>query len=52
VRIACLEDWFTNHRMLIEFLIIGTPKNCASAQDFVAGWKPATSREIEQLRSD
>ena len=52
VRIACLEDWFTNHRMLIEFLLIGTPKNCASAQDFVPGRKPATSRESERLRAD
>lgn len=52
VRIACLEDWFTNHRMLVEFLIIGTPKNCASAQDFVADWKPATTSETSRLRAD
>jgi hypothetical protein len=52
VRIACLEDWFTNHRMLIEFLVIGTPNNCASAQDFIPGWRPATTRETAQLRAD
>jgi hypothetical protein len=52
VRISCLEDWFTNHRMLVEFLIIGTPSNCASAQGFVENWKPATTTETSRLRAD
>ena len=52
VRIACLEDWFTNYRMLIEFLVIGVPKNCASAQDLLPGWKPRTSRDLKRLRAD
>ena len=38
VMFACLEDWFTNYRLLIEFLVIGPPRNCASAQTFVPGW--------------
>jgi hypothetical protein len=52
VRIACLEDWFTNHRVLIEFLLLGPPKNCARAQDFVPDWEPASSREIQRLKAD
>src|SRR4051812_33156355 len=52
VRIACLEDWFTNYRMLVEFLVIGVPKNCASAQSLLPGWKPSTSQELQRLRAD
>lgn len=52
VRIACLEDWFTNYRMLIEFLVVGVPKKCASAQDLLPGWKPQTSQELKRLRAD
>jgi hypothetical protein len=52
VRIACLEDWFTNYRMLVEFLVIGVPKNCASAQSLLPGWKPQTSQEVQRLRAD
>jgi hypothetical protein len=39
ISIACLEDWFTNYRLVIEFLVLKPPANCASAQDFVPGWK-------------
>jgi len=52
VRIACLEDWFTNYRMLVEFLILGAPKNCARAQDLLPGWKPETTRVVQRLRAD
>jgi len=52
VRIACSEDWFTNYRMLVEFLILRAPKNCASAQDLLPGWKPETTREVERLKAD
>lgn len=52
VRIACLEDWFTNYRMLVEFLVIGVPKNCASAQSLLPGWKPQTTQELRRLRAD
>jgi hypothetical protein len=52
VRIACLEDWFTNYRMLVEFLVIGVPKNCASAQSLLPGWKPSTAQELKRMRAD
>lgn len=52
VRIACLEDWFTNYRLLIEFLAVGAPKNCATAQDFVPGWRAETSIQLRGLRED
>ena len=29
VQIACVEDWFTNYRVLIEFYLVKPPKNCA-----------------------
>ena len=51
VEIACLEDWFTNYRLLIEFLIIGGRSNCASATDLVADWSPQTENEAA-LRRD
>ena len=52
VEIACLEDWFTNHRLLIEFVLLKPPTNCAGARDLVPGWVPATDQESRQLRSD
>jgi hypothetical protein len=51
VQIACLEDWFTNYRLLIEFLVIGPPANCASAKDLVADWSPQAEGE-HALRRD
>lgn len=36
-RIACVEDWFTNYRLLIEFLVLKPPDNCASVTTFAAG---------------
>lgn len=52
VRVACLEDWFTNYRMLVEFLILKPPKNCAGVQDLLPGWKPETTQELQRLRAD
>jgi hypothetical protein len=52
VEIACLEDWFTNYRLLIEFLLLKPPKNCASAQTFVPGWAPDRSDPVATLRAD
>jgi hypothetical protein len=39
ISIACLEDWFTNYRLIIEFLVMKPPANCAGAKDFVPSWK-------------
>jgi hypothetical protein len=52
VRIACWEDWFTNYRMLVEFLILRAPKDSASAQDLLPGWKHETTHEVQRLRAD
>lgn len=52
VEMACLEDWFTNYRLLIEFLILKPPKNCASAQTFVPGWAVPPSNDLALLRVD
>lgn len=52
VEIACLEDWFTNYRLLIEFLLFTPPSNCASAQTFVPGWVVTPSDDLTLLRAD
>jgi len=52
VEIACLEDWFTNYRLLIEFVLLKPPSNCAGARDLVPGWVPATDLESKRLRAD
>lgn len=52
VEIACLEDWFTNYRLLIEFLLLTPPSNCASAQTFVPSWAVTPSDDLTLLRAD
>lgn len=52
VEIACLEDWFTNYRLLIEFVLLKPPSNCAGARDLVPGWLPARDAEANRLRAD
>lgn len=52
VRTACLEAWFTNYRLLIEFLVIGVSRNCANAQDLAPGWPSGTSTGIQRLKED
>jgi hypothetical protein len=52
VRIACVEAWFLNYRLLIEFLLIGTSKKCAEARDLATGWVPETTKDIQRLRQD
>lgn len=51
VEIACLEDWFTNYRLLIEFLLMKPPANCHSVADLAPGWK-AQSTRTARLRQD
>lgn len=52
VRIACVEDWFTNYRLLIEFFLMKPPDNCAGIADFAPGWKPSVSTTTKRLKSD
>lgn len=52
VEIACLEDWFTNYRLVIEFLILRPPRNCVGARDLLPGWTPTTTREVQRMRED
>jgi hypothetical protein len=42
VQIACLEDWFTNYRLIIEFVLGLAPANCANTSSFVPSWKPSS----------
>jgi len=52
VRIACVENWFTNYRLLIEFFVLRPPDNCASVATFAPGWKPSTSTITKKLKAD
>lgn len=52
VRVACLEDWFTNYRMLIEFLLLPESSNRASAPDLVPNWAPANTAAGRKMRAD
>jgi hypothetical protein len=52
VQIACIEDWFTNYRLMIEFLLIKPPDNCAGTADFAPGWKPSLSATTTKLKAD
>ena len=52
VRIACVEGWFTNYRLLIEFFLMKPPDNCAGIADFAPGWKPSVSTTTKRLKSD
>lgn len=52
VRIACVEDWFTNYRLLIEFFLMKPPNNCAGIDDLAPGWKSSTSTTTKQLKAD
>lgn len=52
VRIACVEDWFTNYRLLIEFFVLKPPNNCASIATFAPGWEPSTSITTKKLKAD
>lgn len=52
VRIACLEDWFTNYRLLIEFFLMKPASNCAGAASFAPGWQPSASTITNKLKAD
>jgi hypothetical protein len=50
VRMACIEDWYTNYRLLIEFLLATPPGNCASPKDFIPGWTSASQSRGDLLK--
>lgn len=52
VQIACVEDWLTNYRLLIEFFLMKPPNNCAGIGDFAPGWKPTESSTTKKLKAD
>lgn len=52
VQIACMEDWLTNYRLLIEFFLMKPPNNCAGIADFALGWKPSESPTTKKLKAD
>lgn len=50
MQISCLENWFTNYRLLIEFLVGRPPPNCARASTYVPTWKPDATIKKSLLR--
>ena len=60
VRIACLEDWFTNYRILIEFVVLPAPKKSAKrshARDLLGDWSAtaangANAAEVQAIARD
>lgn len=51
-RIAYLESWFLNQRVLIEFLILRPPRNCYAAKELIPGWRPSSVERTERLKAD
>lgn len=52
VQIACLENWFTNYRMLIEFLLFRGASNRVGASDLVPDWEPVKTLEGVKMQAD
>lgn len=52
VRIACLESYFVNYRLLAEFLVRPPNGKDFSRHDFMAGWDPKPSAVVERLSDD
>src|SRR5215469_4425461 len=50
VRMACIENWYTNYRLLIEFLLAKPPGNCASPKDFIPNWTTNSPDRSDLLR--
>lgn len=51
VQVACLESYFTNLRVLIEFLGLNRRKNSIKAEDFVPGWTYPTTARADHLKT-
>lgn len=52
VQIACVEDWLTNYRLLIEFLVMRPRDNRAHATTLASDWKSPESVVVGKLRRD
>jgi hypothetical protein len=52
VQIACVEDWLTNYRLLIEFFVLKPPDNCAGVATLAPGWTPSVSVITAKLKAD
>lgn len=52
VRIACLESYFLNYRLLAEFLVPSPNGKDFSRRDFIAGWDPKPSAVVGRLSDD
>jgi len=42
VRLACIEAWYMNYRLLLEFFFHKPQKNCAGVESFLTSWKPSS----------
>jgi len=52
VQIACLESYYSNLRVLVEFLGLTNDKKTIKAIDFVPGWKYPTGQAADLLRKE
>ncbi|HMR94824.1 MAG TPA: hypothetical protein PKE05_04755 [Microthrixaceae bacterium] len=52
VQIACMECWAFNLRLLVEFLLLKPPSNCASASDLLETWDMSVVGCQEMLKAD
>lgn len=52
VRIACLESYFVNYRLLAEFLVRSPNGKDFSRRDFVVGWDPTPSSNVDRIDED
>ncbi|MER6914336.1 hypothetical protein ABT354_21915 [Streptomyces sp. NPDC000594] len=50
VRVACIESFWVNVRLLAEFLVKGTDVRDWQAQDFAPGWTPADREADTRMR--
>lgn len=51
-RIACLESWAMNQRLLVEFLLLNPPKNCARATSLLPDWDYSHVGYRDRLKED
>jgi hypothetical protein len=52
VSIACLESYFINYRLLVEFLVRSPKKKDFSRRDFLREWDPAPSSDVDRVNDD
>lgn len=52
VRAACLDSFFINVRLLVEFLVGKPDKRTIHRHDFLPGWEPEDSGDLRRLKRE